>query len=959
MYSKQFSSIEQALRFATDATLKAICISLLLFTGSILVADLFLPFLGTLQPLLTLAYLLPAITLILMWRVNSQVAAGVFVTALWGIISLNVILISGTNSVVFVAYLLVVYLAALIMPRRRWYGILTASLLVGGITTWMTWQGIYTPPAANAPVLWFMPFGVLSLGGLLVYAGTRQVSLAFVIVEQNSKALETGRALLEERSAELATTNARLQREISEREQSVQLLQATEAALRHSERRYRLVFENDPSAVILSDLTTGEIIDANEGATKLFGYGRTALLEKNLSDLTLEDQATGNHLFAEPTISEHAIINNFGEHIPAEVRSVHLVDANGRDLLQSSIIDITERHYALQALQESEGRYRTLVENAPEALLVIDVQNHCFVEVNQKAASLFGLTRIELLARSVEDVLCLPDDLNTLERLAQAAESGEQLTRESVQTRGDGREFSAELYITKLPAGNRHFIRVSVFDISKRKEMEQRREQEKKQLEMLISSLPGSVAITTADETGTILWVNDEMCDKFHVKREEVIGKSIRQYYAKCEQTHESLVETLINHGHLRNFEFEAQDSLGRKFWARSSITAIEYDGRPCLLGIVDDIDDQKRQQLATRQAQKLEGLGVLAGGIAHDFNNLLVAILGQATLAVRKLEDSHPAKKHVEKSVTATRRASQLTKQILAYSGHGSFELRDTAMNNILRDSYQLFDATLPNHVKYDIELGEAVPLIKADPTQMQQLVMNLLMYAGEVSVEGGRVSVRTRTLVLSAETLSQYTYYTGAPLQPGCYMSLTVCDDSTGLDEAGQEKLFDPFVTPTVANSGLGLAAVLGIVRGHCGGVRVKSCVTHGTIFEIVFPAVKIKRSQGSVLVIDNEYAVREAVSDILSADGLQVFTADGSNDGLSCFAQRHDEIDLVMLDNRQIETLRGLHKIDPTVQVLLSADPDGSWYLLPELPIAGCIEKPFDALTLTTEVQRLLDN
>lgn len=958
MYPKQISSIRHALQNAADATLKAICVTLLLLAGVILCIELFFPFLGTLQPLFIVIYVLPALTLILMWRVNSQVASGIFVTALWLMISFNIIFVSGTNSIIFAGYLPIIYLAALIMPRRRWFGMFVAALLVGGTVNWAMWQGIYTPPLQSATTLWFIPYAILLFGGLLIYAGTRQIALAFVVVQQNSKALNAGRALLEERSAELATTNARLQREISEREQSVQLLQSTEAALRHSERRYRLVFENDPSAIILSDLTTGEIVDVNEGATQLFGYNRATLLEKNLSDLAATAHSADSSLFAEPTIFEYAITNSYGEQIPAEIRSVHLVDANGRDLLQSSIVDITERHYALRALQESEGRYRALVENAPEALLVLDVFNHCFVEVNQKAASLFGLTRIELLARSAEDVLRLPKAFSTLAALAEAVETHDQLTLEVDQQRGNGDEFAAELYLTKLPAGNRHFVRVSVFDITKRKEMERQHEREKEQLELLISSIPGSVLITTLDNNGTILWSNEEVSSIMRVPQAQLQGMSVRQFYADATARIE-IIDQLNIAGSLRNIEFEAKNSIGEQFWVRASLTTIQYDGQPCMLSIVENIDQEKRQRMARRQVQKLEGLGVLAGGIAHDFNNLLVAILGQSTLAIRKLEDEHPAKKNMEKSVAATRRASQLTKQILAYSGRGSFEMRDIDLNQILRDSYELFDTTLPNHVKYDIELGTNVPSIKADPTQMRQLVMNLLMYAGEVSEVGGRVLVQTDSMVLSAETQSEFTYYTGAALQGGHYLCLTVRDCSAGLDDERRDKLFDPFIAPSVANSGLGLAAVLGIVRGHNGGVRVSSCTTHGTQFDIVFPAVRIKRPHGAVLIIDDEYAVREAITDILSADGLQVLTAHNANDGLSCFAQQRDQISLVMLDNRQTETLRGLHQIDPNVQVLVSADPDGSWYLTPDLPIASFIEKPFDAMTLTAEVRRLLES
>ena len=955
----EFTSINQALGFASDSTLKAVVLTLFLSSTGALLFDQYLPFLGMLRALTFVAFLVPAVTLVLFWRVSSRVAGGVFVTALWLMLSWMVIVYSSVNSIVFLSYLLVIYLAALILPPRLWMVLLLAGMLVGFGTVVLRWQGAYTPRGfGELPPLStvIVPFGILLVGGLLVYAGTRQIALAFALVRRNSDALIHGRKLLEERSTELAATNARLQLEIDEREQNVLQLQMMETALQRSERRYELIFENDPSAIILSDIETGVLIDVNDSAVKLFGYEREELLSKVLHALVVD--SAENDPTTTPTSSPHVresmILNAYGEKIPAEIRCVTLADANGRELRQSSIVDITERHYALRALRESEERYRTLVENAPEALLVVDTHNHCFVEVNEKAAELFGLTRIELLSRSVEDVLTLPDETPTLDALARAAKGKDAFTLEATQRLGGGREFSAELYITKLPAGSRHFIRVSVFDISRRKELERQRRREKEQLELLVSSLPGSVAITSADEHGTILWANEEMHARHAHENGELVGTSIVRFYSDP-AIRQRIIEQVKQTGSIRNVEFEAQRPNGEHYWVRCSVAAIEYDGRPALLGVIDDIDEEKRRQTSDRQAQKLEGLGVLAGGIAHDFNNLLVAILGQSTLALRKLEEEHPARSHIQKSADATRRAAQLTKQILAYSGRGSFELREINLNDILRDSYQLFDTTLPSHVTYEIELGKFPPLVKADPTQMQQLIMNLLLHAAQATPAGKKVYVKTAQLVISSATQAQFTQYTGSPLRPGSYLSLKVTDSGGRLSAEARERLFDPFAPTTFSeSSGLELAAVLGIVRGHHGGLRVLSDPQHGTSIELIIPASNASKVEyGAVLVIDNEYAVREAVSDILTADGVAVLTADGGRDGLARFAEQRGQIALVLLDDQLTETLDGLRDIDPSIPVLVSADVATNY---PKKANA-CIEKPYDAATLTSEVRRLL--
>ncbi len=238
------------------------------------------------------------------------------------------------------------------------------------------------------------------------------------------------------------------------------------------------------------------------------------------------------------------------------------------------------------------------------------------------------------------------------------------------------------------------------------------------------------------------------------------------------------------------------------------------------------------------RRAGKLESLGVMAGGIAHDFSNLLTVILGQTSLALEDLSPEHRARPALERAAAATRKAADVAQQLFAYAGLGSFEVRELQLNDLIRENVGLFRAALPGSIELRSDLAEELPSIDADPGQMQQVVMNLILNAAEaMGPAGGTVTLSTGIAHLRGDEPG-LAIYTTDPLAPGTYVTLAVEDTGVGMDAESLAKIFDPFFTAKVGGRGLGLATVLGVLRAYRGGVELRSEEGKGTAFLLFLP-------------------------------------------------------------------------------------------------------------------------
>ena len=255
------------------------------------------------------------------------------------------------------------------------------------------------------------------------------------------------------------------------------------------------------------------------------------------------------------------------------------------------------------------------------------------------------------------------------------------------------------------------------------------------------------------------------------------------------------------------------------------------------VVAYIHEVTEQRRTREALYQAQKMESLGIMAGGIAHDFNNLLIVIMGQSSLALTQLDEDEPAYGRVEKILSAAGRAADITRQMLNFAGQGRFEKRPLNLNDLLRENLAFFQVTIPKQIKIELNLAEDIQPIMGEAGQIQQVVMNLILNAADaIGEHSGTISVSTRLICI--QTILKDDHWLGDILEAGYFINFVVSDNGKGMDEETLSKIFDPFYTTKSSGRGLGLAAVLGIVRGHGGALNVVSQEEEGTKFSLLLP-------------------------------------------------------------------------------------------------------------------------
>jgi len=405
--------------------------------------------------------------------------------------------------------------------------------------------------------------------------------------------------------------------------------------------------------------------------------------------------------------------------------------------------------------------------------------------------------------------------------------------------------------------------------------------------------------------------------------------------------------------------------------------------------GILIDITQRKlaeqaRQELESRvqQTQKIESLRVLAGGIAHDFNNLLMIITGNADLGLMDVTPDSPIGELLREIKDAAVRASKLSNQMRAYSGQGHVGMDRVVLNDLVAEMLRLMKSSIPPKVRLEYDFATRLPAVEADASQLEQVVMNLIVNAYE-SIGSGEGTIRVRTCAIDVTREYLLGAHMDEPLTPGRYVLLEVQDTGSGMDAETSKRIFDPFFTTKFIGRGLGLAAVLGIVRGHRGAIRVTSKPGKGSTFQVLLPPAEPSLppsngqaqpaeepagqwiGQGTVLVIDDEKAFLNVASIILKRSGFEVFTAETGQAALEYFREHHEQTVAVLLDMSMPgmsgeETFAGLQQIDPNATIFLCsgfAESEAVKHFSGK-GLAGFLQKPFQINTLLAALRKVVD-
>ncbi|MBI5905390.1 MAG: PAS domain S-box protein [Deltaproteobacteria bacterium] len=491
--------------------------------------------------------------------------------------------------------------------------------------------------------------------------------------------------------------------------------------------------------------------------------------------------------------------------------------------------------------------------------------------------------------------------------------------------------------------------------------------------------------LVTIDASGKITDANCATEKATGYPRNHLIGSDFSDYFTEPARARAGY-EQAFREGSVQDYSLEIQHRNG-------TVTPVLYnasvyrDDTGEILGVfaaARDITERKRAEAErnrleeqVRHSQKLESLGVLAGGIAHDFNNLLMAIMGHTDLALSALPPAAPVRMHLDEVERASRRAADLCRQMLAYSGKGRFVIESLDMNDIVREMADMLGTSISKKAILRYRFAPDIPRVDADASQIQQVVMNLIINASEaIGDNSGEISLTTGVADCDHVYLREIG---GEELPEGRYVFLEVADTGSGMDRETQKKIFDPFFTTKFTGRGLGLAAVLGIVRGHGGAIKVYSEVGKGSTFKILLPAAakatapvvgtmapdKDWKGTGTVLLVDDEEMVRQVGVGMLESLGFRVLTASDGQEAVELFRSRMDEIRCVVLDLTMPrmdgeETFREIRRIHPGARVILTSgynEQQVSQRFTGE-GLAGFIQKPYKRNEFQARLCRVLE-
>ena len=650
--------------------------------------------------------------------------------------------------------------------------------------------------------------------------------------------------------------------------------------------------------------------------------------------------------------------------------------------------EVAARQAAERELQRQLQLFRTLVDAIPDCIYIKDTHGRYLAHnaANRRLLALAsgdhgtGRTVHDFPATQANAAAYTADDRAVL------ASGQPVLNREEPFTQPDGSP--GWFLTTKVPVRDEHGVVTGIVGVSRDITIHRHEQQalaaSEARFRVLFESSPDAIFVERRD--GLVLDANPAACRLQGMTRAELLGKHVTDLVppARRAEVRRRFADLFTQATSI--IESESYTLDGRVIPVELAACPCEYAGQVAALIHVRDISDRRRAEaerqqleLKLQETQKLESLGVLAGGIAHDFNNLLTGILGNASLARLDLPPSSPIQRSLDRIEQTSLRAADLCKQMLAYAGKGRFVVQPTDLTQLVHDTAHLLHVSISKKAALNFALAPALPPVLADASQLRQIVMNLVINASEaIGDHPGTITLTTGLVRADAPWLADAQPVGNFPL--GDYVSLEVSDTGCGMTPEVRARIFEPFYTTKFTGRGLGLAAVLGIVRGHGGALKIQSEPGRGSTFQLLLPiapGVAVAepvpggptapgwRGTGQVLVVDDEETVRTVVARVLESLGFTVTLAADGREAVAIFAALPDAFALVVMDLTMphmdgVEAIAELHRLRPAQRVMLMSgySEHDLAATFADRGVAGFLQKPFELPTLRDKIRAVFE-
>ena len=723
---------------------------------------------------------------------------------------------------------------------------------------------------------------------------------------------------------------------------------------------------------------------SSQGLDELFGIdaGFARDIQGWLSIVHAEDRDAMGRYFAEEVIGKGKPFERRYRIVRPRDGQVRWVDGRGElefgpdgkpTLMIGTIQDIHEQVMREQALQQKTDELDRFFHLNIDLLCIADEEGR-FLRLGQAWEAILGWPLDELEGKDYLNLVHPEDRAATRVAMAALREQKDVINFVNRYRCKDGSYRFIEW--RTAPGGNSR-VYAAARDVTERINYESSLRDSEERFRRIFELVPEPVLL--ADPDGHVVGCNDAFCTMSGYERAELLsldGGTLSLW--ENPQRREEFKAQLAQRGAADGFEFTFHRRDGQSRTIQLSARVFELSGRRLILTVARDLTEHRKLEQQMLHSQKLESLGVLAGGIAHDFNNLLTGILGNADLAREELSPLAPARVSLHGIEVAARRAADLCRQLLAYSGRGRFLIQPINLQELVEEMGHLLSVSISKKVVLKFHFGQNLPAVEADATQLRQVVMNLIVNASEaIGERSGVISITTGLAHCDAAYL--HGCFTSDGIKEGDFAYVEVADTGDGMDKATLDRIFDPFFTTKFTGRGLGLAAVLGIVRGHKGAIKVYSEKHRGSTFKLLFPVCEHTpipllsenhapahyRGKGLVLLADDEETIRNLGRRMLERWGFEVVVAEDGREAVDKFRARKDSIALVILDLTMPHLdgeacYRELRQVRPDVRVILSSGYNEQDVVnrFAGKGLAGFVQKPYTSEELLAKVREALD-
>ena len=618
-----------------------------------------------------------------------------------------------------------------------------------------------------------------------------------------------------------------------------------------------------------------------------------------------------------------------------------------------------------------ERKIGVVADEARDVILLLDSRGHV-CDANRAALAAYGYDHETLTSRNIRDLRAPSSQDDLASRMKQAYQGGVQF--ETVHRRSDGSEFACEVSSRAVLLDGDSFLVSVIRDLTERKRAEETLRQTETLFAKVFHASPVVVSIIDL-QTRRYVDVNPSFSSMLELPREAVIGKTFADLGLTLEGDGRQRLAQALEGEFRGEFELRIRTPSGRLLETMQSLDFLELGGRPCVVAFAHDVTEHKRLEQQLQHAQKMEAIGRLAGGVAHDFNNILTAIRGHSEILLQYLSSDSPHRRQADQIHRAALRAAALTGQLLAFSRKQAMQPRIVDLNGLVSNLTAMLHRLIGEDVELRTELAPELGRVRADPGQLEQVLLNLVVNARDAMPTGGVVTVGTRDLDVESKDVAPE----GLPM--GRWVLIEVRDTGVGIDATTRARIFEPFFTTKERGkgTGLGLSTVYGIVTQSGGHVDVQSVVGSGSTFRVLLPRVEgavaavtppvddglALRGHETVLLVEDDTDVREFVHGVLQSQGYRVLAAADGPQALRLVAEHPGPIELLVTDvimPKMIgsEVAARVATLRPAIKVLYISGYPGDTIsrqvaLAPEHVF---VQKPFSVADLARHMRALLD-